>query len=51
MTWLREDGPGRPHLNDFAVAHHRNRVTNLRRNAQIVRDEEHRQPEALADFS
>src|SRR5687767_14930952 len=50
MVRPRKHIPGRSHLNDLAVTHHGNRITHLCGNAQIVRNEEHRQSEALADI-
>ena len=38
-------GPG---LDDLSLGHHRDPVCNLRRHAEIVRDEEHRELEPLA---
>ena len=37
-------------LDDFAAAHHRNAVAHLRRNAQVVGDEKHREIEPAPDI-
>ena len=38
-----------PHLDDLARVHHRRAITHLRDDRQVVRDEDHRQPELLPE--
>lgn len=38
-------------LNDFAGIHHRHTVTKLRNNAKVVRDQDDRRPESLAQVA
>jgi len=45
----KEIGDG-PALDDSAVLHHHDAITDLCRDAQVVSDEHHRQPQALLDF-
>ena len=44
------DARRRAVFDDFAVAHHRDAVAHLRRDAQVMRDEQHREIEAVADI-
>ena len=45
-----EDPGGRSALHDLSVAHHREPVADLRRDAQVVGDEDHREVHAITDL-
>ena len=49
MLRLREDVGSAPVFDDLAMTHDGDRIAYLRRDAQVVGDEEHRKAEALAN--